>query len=171
MIQSKDAYYIDIPKTASTFLESCLHLVCKENTLMYHTNVEHKNNNLVFNLTTKKYVMDTYADEDSNFIQSAKHGCLDYNVETHKNKLIFATIKNPWEYYVSKFVFRNIINPRNATNPWIESAKNSYSNFENTFEWVIKNVFVNTTQHTLTNQIMHKTKKNYLPTDDIEIET
>ena len=171
MIQSKDAYYIDIPKTASSFLESCLHLVCNENTLMYHTSVEYENSNLIFNLTTKKYAMNNYSDEDTNFIQSAKHGCLVYNVETHKNKLIFATIKNPWEYYVSKFVFRNIINPRNATNPWIESAKNSYSNFENTFEWVIKNVFVNTTQHTLTNQIMHKTKKNYLPTDDIEIET
>jgi len=143
MITSKDAIYIELPKTASSFLENCLHSVCVDETLFYYIDT-YTNNTVIINLNAKKFLLEEELLFKNNIptsrerlarLHTKKHDPLRYNKDTHKNKLIFATIRNPWKYYVSVYTYFH-----NNPNTWFHKYK-ELNNYEDNFKWWLDNIF------------------------------
>ena len=130
MIQSKNAYYMDIPKTATSYLENCLHHVCEPATLMYHTNLQVNGVQAIVNLAAKHYMLDNFPIE---YAMHSKHGWLQQNsITDYTDKLFYTSIRNPWEYYVSEYVYSH-------THEWRQSFMEEHRDKD--FEFWLKNLY------------------------------
>ena len=131
MIQSKDAYYMDIPKTATSYVENCLHHICQPQTLMYHTNLLQNGVQAIVNLAGKHYSLDKFTNFQATL--HSKHGWLQPdNITDYPNKLFYTTIRNPWKYYVSEYHYSSITGFR----------KNLMDKHrDKDFEFLLKNVY------------------------------
>jgi hypothetical protein len=82
MIVSKNAYYVDVPKTGSSYVNNCFELMCNQYDWINRSGQKTSN-------------------------PTSRHGTIQYTNKEYDDKLVFVTIRNPWYYYVSKYIFEN----------------------------------------------------------------
>lgn len=82
MIVSKNAYFVDVPKTGSSFVNNCFELVCNDYYWISRNGNRHKSK------------------------PTNRHGKMQYSSK-YSDCLVFTAIRNPWYFYVSKYIFEN----------------------------------------------------------------
>lgn len=87
MIVSKDAYYIDVPKTGSTFIVKNLSRICTGWSVSGFQNI-------------------------TGSIHDDRHGrLLNYNKEEFKDRVIFSSLRDPVSIYISTWANEEIVGP------------------------------------------------------------